>query len=51
MSIKNDTNKSVDKAMKVKSSYSPAVRIACWTLAIIMTISVVVAAVAFTVTI
>lgn len=47
MSIKKDTNKSVNKAMRVKSSYSPAVRIACWTLAIIMTISVVVAAVVF----
>ena len=47
MSIKKDTNKSVNKAMRIKSSYSPAVRIACWTLAIIMTISVVVAAVVF----
>lgn len=47
MNIKKDTNKSVNKAMRVKSSYSPAVRIACWTLAIIMTISVVVAAVVF----
>lgn len=47
MDIKKDTNKSVNKAMRVKSSYSPAVRIACWTLAIIMTISVVVAAVVF----
>lgn len=47
MNIKKDTNKSVNKAMRIKSSYSPAVRIACWTLAIIMTISVVVAAVVF----
>ena len=47
MKIKKDTNKSVNKAMRMKSSYSPAVRIACWTLAIIMTISVVVAAVVF----
>lgn len=47
MNIKKDTNKSVNKAMRMKSSYSPAVRIACWTLAIIMTISVVVAAVVF----
>lgn len=51
MDIKKDTNKSVNKAMRIKSSYSPAVRIACWTLAIVMTISVVVAAVAITVTI
>lgn len=49
MNIKKDTNKSVNKAMRIKSSYSPAVRIACWTLAIIMTISVVVAAVVFAV--
>lgn len=47
MNIKKGTNKSVNKAMRIKSSYSPAVRIACWTLAIIMTISVVVAAVVF----
>lgn len=47
MNIKKDTNKSANKAMRIKSSYSPAVRIACWTLAIIMTISVVVAAVVF----
>lgn len=47
MNIKKDTNKSVNKAMRIKSSYSPAVRIACWTLAIIMTISVVVAVVVF----
>lgn len=47
MNIKKDTNKNVNKAMRIKSSYSPAVRIACWTLAIIMTISVVVAAVVF----
>ena len=47
MNVKKDTNKSVNKAMRIKSSYSPAVRIACWTLAIIMTISVVVAAVVF----
>ena len=47
MNNKKDTNKSVNKAMRMKSSYSPAVRIACWTLAIIMTISVVVAAVVF----
>lgn len=47
MNSKKDTNKSVNKAMRFKSSYSPTVRIACWTLAIIMTISVVVAAVVF----
>lgn len=47
---KKNMGKKVNKVMRTQSSYSPAVRLVCWTLAIIMTISVVVAAVAFTVT-